>query len=222
VSKNPANIQAFRDAYRAEEIGEHYNGVAHLLFTATASVLIIAAAISQLQQVQPLEWLTIPLTFVYANLAEYFGHRGPMHHPTRGLGLIYRRHTKQHHRFFTDHCMAFDSSRDFKAVLFPPSLIVFFVLVFSAPVMILLAWLLSGNVAWLYLAVALAYFLNYELLHFAYHSADDSWIRRIPGIDRLRQLHLHHHDPRLMQHCNFNISYPIGDWLFGSYHGSEK
>ena len=128
MSINPENTQAFRDAYRAEEIGEHYSGVAHFLFTATASVVTIGVAISQLQQVQPLEWLTIPLTFVYANLAEYFGHRGPMHHPSPGLRQIYRRHTKQHHRFFTDQCMAFDSSRDFKAVLFPPSLIVFFLL----------------------------------------------------------------------------------------------
>jgi sterol desaturase/sphingolipid hydroxylase (fatty acid hydroxylase superfamily) len=29
-------------------------------------------------------------------------------------------------------------------------------------------------------------------------------------------LHQLHHDPRLMAHYNFNITYPIGDLLFGT------
>ena len=33
---------------------------------------------------------------------------------------------------------------------------------------------------------------------------------------RLRWLHTTHHDPVLMQRYNFNITYPIGDWVFGT------
>jgi len=31
----------------------------------------------------------------------------------------------------------------------------------------------------------------------------------------------HHHNPQLMQHYNFNISNPIGDWLFGTRYRSD-
>ncbi|MDH4014220.1 MAG: fatty acid hydroxylase family protein, partial [Chromatiales bacterium] len=49
-----------------------------------------------------------------------------------------------------------------------------------------------------------------------YHTAPDSWVSRLPGMQVLRQLHTRHHDPALMQRYNFNISYPICDALFGT------
>jgi sterol desaturase/sphingolipid hydroxylase (fatty acid hydroxylase superfamily) len=33
----------------------------------------------------------------------------------------------------------------------------------------------------------------------------------------MRRLHLTHHDPSVMQHGNFNITWPICDWLFGTW-----
>ena len=210
-------VQDFRNRYH-QSTSPRYVGWAHFAFTFGASSALIMLAIRSLESVTTVECLTIPLTFIYANLAEYFGHRGPMHHPRPGLGIIYQRHTKQHHRFFTHENMAFDSSRDFKAVLFPPVLILFFLVGAGGPVALLLAWLITPNVGLLFAITGLAYFLNYELLHFIYHCKDDSAWRRIPGVNRLRRLHLNHHDPRLMQQRNFNITYPIGDWLFGTLH----
>jgi hypothetical protein len=136
----------------------------------------------------------------------------------RGLGLLYRRHSKQHHRFFTDREMSFESSRDFKAVLFPPVMILFFIGAMGVPMWILTYFLASENVAWLAVATALAYYLNYEWLHFAYHCDPRSRIGRLPGIGVLRQLHLNHHNPKLMTTCNFNITYPFGDWLFRTHY----
>lgn len=212
------NVQAFREAYRQSEISTAYSGAAHFVFTFGVGLSVIVGCALQLDQPTALEWLAIPMTFVYANLAEYWGHRGPMHHPTRGLRLVFRRHTRQHHRFFTDEEMAFDSSRDFKAVLFPPVMIAFFLIVFALPYWALLAWLWSANAAWLGAATAVAYFLNYEILHFAYHCRPDSLLGRLPPIPALRRLHHTHHDPSLMSHRNFNITYPIGDLLFGTLH----
>ena len=106
----PQSVEQARAAFRERHITEHYSG-----------------------------WLTIPLTFLYANLSEYLGHKGPMHHKTRFLGQIFERHTIEHHAFFTDEAAAFDTSQDFKAIL---------------------------------------YFLNYELLHFAYHMDPQSWVSR--------------------------------------------
>ena len=113
----PARIRRFREQYRELRIPDYYSGVFHLGFTSVASVAVVVFSILQLHSVTALEWLTIPATFLYANLAEYLGHRGPMHHPAGFLRLIYERHTLQHHRFFTDEAMQFDSSRDFHAVV---------------------------------------------------------------------------------------------------------
>ena len=121
----PDAVAIFRANFRKQHIGRLYHGWLHLGFTTGVCVSVIAISLGQLGRVGALEWLTVPLTFLYANLVEYWGHRGPMHHPLRGLRLIYERHARQHHRFFRDDAMAFDTGRDFKAVLFPPVLIVF-------------------------------------------------------------------------------------------------
>ena len=214
----PASVMAFRVRYRQQEIGRYYRGWLHAGFTFVIGGMVMLLAMIQLQAVSWQEWLTLPLTFVYANLAEYWGHRGPMHHRRRGLGLIFLRHTQQHHRFFTDQAMAFQDTRDFKAVLFPPALLVFFLLVFALPVGLLLAWLASTNVAWLFVLTAVGYFLNYECFHFLWHLPEQHPLLQLPGMAALRRLHLAHHHPQLMQHYNFNITYPIADWLFGSWY----
>ena len=212
----PEATHRFREQYRAEEIPRGYRGELHLLFTFGVGTLAFLACLWQLEAVRPLEWLTVPLTFLYANFAEYFGHRFPMHRPVRGLGLVYKRHAGQHHRFFSDRAMPYESVRDLRAVLFPPVLVIFFFGAFGTPVWLLLAWTLSANVAWLFVATALAYFLNYEILHTAYHVPEGHWLGRVPGVQRLKWLHQAHHDTTRMTRINFNISYPLGDWLFGT------
>lgn len=210
----PSRTAAFRASFRRAEIGPGYSGRRHLAFTSGASLAVVALAISQLDSVRPMEWLTVPLVFLYANLVEYLGHRGPMHHRWPGLELVFRRHAQQHHRFFTHREMAFDGPEDYKAVLFPPVMIVFFIGGFALPMWLVLSVLASENVAWLAVATGIAYFLNYEWLHFAYHCPPDSRVGRNPAVRRLRRLHRAHHDPALMQQYNFNITYPVGDWLF--------
>lgn len=207
-------VATYREQYRREHIPPHYQGGLHLAFTFGIGGAALVWSALQVEQVRPLEWLTVPLTFLYANFAEYWGHRGPMHHLKRGLRLVYERHTRQHHRFFTDQAMALDGLRDLRAVLFPPLLMTFFISAFALPVGLLLASIASPNVAWLFTATSLGYFLNYEFLHLAYHLPPGHPIARWPLIGRLKRLHEAHHDPRLMAHCNFNITYPICDTIF--------
>jgi hypothetical protein len=104
----------------------NYSGPLHLATIIGFSILVAAASLAMLEDVKTAEWLTIPVTFLYCNLAEYLGHRGPMHHKTRFLGGIFKRHTVEHHSFFTDEAISFDSPQDYRAVLFPPILLVFF------------------------------------------------------------------------------------------------
>jgi hypothetical protein len=215
-------LQAFREAYRRDFVPAHYRGALHLLFTFGFCTIALVACLLQLEDVRPLEWLAVPLTVLYTNLAEYWGHRGPMHHLTRGLRPVYERHTRQHHRFFTAATMTVDGLRDLRAVLFPPVLVTFFLAAFALPAALLLAWLTTANVGWLFGATSLFYFLNYEFLHLAYHLPERHAVARWPIVGRLRWLHRAHHDPRLMASRNFNISYPICDWLFGTLHRPQR
>jgi hypothetical protein len=215
-------IAAFREQYRQEHVPPRYQGWCHLLFTFGIGGAVLLGAILQLDDVRPLEWLAVPLTFLYSNFAEYWGHRGPMHHLKRGLELVYERHTRQHHRFFTDQHMELDGWRDLRAVLFPPVLMVFFATAFALPLGLVLAWVTSANVAWLYIATSLGYFLNYEFLHMAYHLPASHPVARWPLIGRLKGLHQSHHDPRLMARHNFNITYPICDAVFGTLHRPHR
>jgi hypothetical protein len=212
----PAEVSAFRAEYRARYMGGFYNGWLHFAFTSVGSVAVIVTAITRLRDVRVAELLTIAGTFFFANLAEYFGHKGPMHRPYPGREFLFRRHTREHHHFFTDGAMAYESSRDFKMVLFPPAMLFFFLGVLASPIAALLFVVASPNVAWLYVATAMAYFLSYEWLHFAYHLPEQSALGRLPLLRSLRRHHQTHHDMALMGKWNFNITFPICDWVFGT------
>jgi sterol desaturase/sphingolipid hydroxylase (fatty acid hydroxylase superfamily) len=207
---------SYREAYREAEIGPRYSGWGHFAFTTLGSLSAIAYAASRLSAVRPLEWALVPIFFLIANLGEYFGHRGPMHHRRRGLDLLFKRHTLQHHRFFTREAMACESPRDFKIMLFPPVMLVFFIGCLATPIALGFALLVSPNAGWLFAVVAVSYFLLYEWLHFAYHLPADGTIGRLPVVGTLRRHHQLHHDAALMADWNFNITFPIADALFGT------
>jgi sterol desaturase/sphingolipid hydroxylase (fatty acid hydroxylase superfamily) len=215
-------VAGYRGQYRRDHVPARYRAGLHLAFTFGAGGALLVVALLQLEAVATLEWLALPLSLLYANLAEYWGHRGPMHHRVRGLRLVFERHTRQHHRFFAHDAMAIDGPRDLRAVLFPPLLVTFFLTAFALPAGLLLAWLATPNVAWLFVAAIVGYFLNYELLHMAYHLPEGHALARTRLIRWLKPLHQLHHDPQWMTRCNFNITYPVGDRLFGTLRRDER
>jgi len=210
------SVEAFRAEYRGKAIGPRYSGWAHLAFTSIGSLAVIACAVTRVHSVDPWEWLVIPGAFLASNLGEYLGHRGPMHRPRRGLRLLFQRHTRQHHHFFTHDAMAYASSRDFKMVLFPPVMLLFFLGCLATPIGLAVFLLVSPNAGWLFVATAMTYFLTYEWLHFSYHLRADSWVGRLPFMAVLRRHHKRHHDLALMGRYNFNITFPLCDWLLGT------
>jgi Fatty acid hydroxylase superfamily len=209
-----SDLESFRQQYRKEEVPAQYSGVRHFLLTHCFALGTASLALLQLDQVLTREWWAIPLTFLYANLAEYLGHRFVMHVPRRGLRAIWKRHVGQHHRFFPQSDMFISSTRDFKVVLFPPILIALFIGGFGVPVAWLIAQLVSANVAWLFVLTGVLYFLSYEYLHLAWHLPATHWCYRLPFMTVLRRLHTAHHDVRWMGKVNFNITWPVGDLLF--------
>ncbi len=208
-------VAAFRARHRAT-VGARYRGWLHFATTTIVSLAAIGVAISRVCEPSWRELAAVPVFFLVANLGEYFGHRGPMHHRRARLALIFERHTLQHHRFYTHVAMAAETPADFQMVLFPPIMLVFFLGAMATPIALVLAWLGSPNLAWLFVATAVSYFLTYEWLHFSYHQPEASWIGRNPLVRVLRRHHAIHHDPARMTSVNFNITFPIADRIFGT------
>jgi hypothetical protein len=165
---------------------------------------------------------TVPITFVVANFVEYWGHRIPMHHRVRGMQMMFHRHTLEHHQFFTERWMTCRTQRDYKIVLFPPVMLFFYLGLVALPIGLLLYFFNRPNVAWLYVATTTFYFLQYESLHYCYHLDDESWIANLPIVHSLREHHRVHHNKALMAKCNFNITWPIADFVFRTIQRDRK
>jgi hypothetical protein len=206
----------YRDEHRATKIGPRYSGAAHLALTTTLSVAGIVFAALHVAAPSPGEWLTVPISFFVANVAEYLGHRGPMHHRYRGLGALFQRHAGTHHRFFVATHMHGQDRRDWQVTLFPPVLVFFFLGVLAGPIAGGLFFLVSPNAGWLFLCTGLTYFLCYEWLHLSYHASPGFFLARLPFVRALARHHTVHHDPAHMARHNFNITFPIVDALAGT------
>ena len=175
-----------------------------------------AAVLSRITRWGITEWLMVPVAFLYSNFMEYWAHRVPLHVPTPGIKQAYKAHGIQHHRFYTQDHMASDTPRDWHVVLFHPASYLAFIAFLGGPAGLVIWAILGASAAWAFLAVALIYFLTYEWMHLIYHLPETSPLGRVPGMARLREHHLRHHDMRLMSKWNFNITFPIFDWVFGT------
>lgn len=212
----PPAVAAYRAQYRREVLPARYSGIGHVALVLLLAGGGIAAAVAfALARGTLADAWIVPLTLVVANVVEYLAHRGPMHHRRPGLQALHARHTGRHHRFFVAGAMTFEGARDFHAVLFPPVLLLFFGGI-AAGLGALVALVLPAATAAWFVATALAYYLLYELLHFAYHLPPDAPLARWPGVRTLARLHHRHHDPRCMQQVNFNLVFPLCDVIAGT------
>lgn len=196
-------------------IPSKYSGYVHWISINIFGVGVIGGCMTILEAPQWWEWLFIPGFFVFSNGFEWWIHRGPMHHPTRGLRILYRRHTLEHHVIFTDETMGLRNARELFFVLFPPGFLPA-ILVVNLPVPLLLGLFVSRNLAALFYLSVLAYYLVYEWFHFLHHVPADTWIGRRTVVAWCRQHHTRHHELARMSHGNFNVSFPLWDWLLGT------
>lgn len=210
--------QKFRESFR-RDISPYYSGALHFLWVTLGPLAVVVAAVSQTERITTFEWLTVPFAFLFANVVEYFAHAGPMHHRRPGADLLFERHTLMHHRFFTDQVMRADTRRDFRVVLFPPFALLLMVFVIDVPAALLAYYVFGKNVAALFYATSIGYYGLYEILHTAYHLPDEHLAHRlVPGLKLMRRHHQLHHNPQVMTRANFNVTFPICDWVFGTYY----
>lgn len=217
MALTPERVRAYREDYRNEVIGPSYHGWWHL---AAITVICATAVVAALAQTAGLGWrhlAVVPAAWIFANLVEYAVHRGPMHHLSIGFGRLYKRHTSQHHRFFSRELMAIDGPRDFHVTLFPTWMSLFFVGLIGAPMAAVVYWLFGADVALVFYAAIIFYYLVYEWTHLGAHMPETSLLARLPVIRFARIHHGIHHDPGKMRRANFNFAVPLGDWLFGTW-----
>lgn len=216
VALTPERVRAYREDYRSEAVPAGYRGWLHL---AVMSAICLGAISTALLQVESFAWvhlLVVPISWVVANLVEYAVHRGPMHE-LGALARLYRRHTSQHHRFFSRELMAIDEVRDFHVTLFPAWLSLFLVGLIGAPMAGIVYLVLGLDLALVFYASVVSYYLAYEWIHLGTHMPENSALARVGLIRFARAHHGLHHDPAKMRRANFNFGVPLGDWLFGTW-----
>ncbi|MGA6929728.1 MAG: sterol desaturase family protein [Pseudolabrys sp.] len=206
----------FRQEYRSRIIG-WYDGYFHIAIIYAMGAAAFYVYVQHIHNVSWIEWLTVPLTFLFTNVFEWAVHKYIMHRPVniKGLRAIYERHTLNHHQFFTDDEMRFRDHKDWRVTVFPPYALVVFILM-SLPAAAVIGTIFSPNVGWLFMSVTTGMYLIYEFMHFCCHVDENWFVRSCPFVNTLRRHHTAHHNARLMMETNMNLTFPIADWLFGT------
>lgn len=203
----------FRARYRAG-IGRYYNAWLHGGFVLVFGVTVLAVLLARIDAVRAWQWLAIPLGLVVFNAGEYTVHRRYGHHKHRLGALFYKRHTGDHHSFFVATQMPYEQARDWRVIFFPAWLIVLF-----CAALLPLYWaiaLVDANVAALFCATLLGGYLSYEIFHACEHLPPQHRLAKLPWIRHMRRLHQLHHRRDLMQTRNFNLVFPLTDWVCGT------
>lgn len=206
----------FREEYRSRIIG-WYDGYLHIAIIYAMGGAAFFIYLQNFSNVLWWEWLTIPLTFMFTNVFEWWIHKTIMHRPMniKGVRAIYERHTLNHHQFFTDEEMRFRDHKDWRVTVFPPYALVVFILM-SIPGGFVLGWLITPNVGWLFMCATTGMYLLYEFMHFCCHVDENWFVRNCPFVNTIRRHHTAHHNAKLMMEVNMNLTFPIADWMFGT------
>jgi hypothetical protein len=201
---------------RAEHLQAGYSPWRHMTLTLGIAAVISTLGLLLARHAAPVDWLLLPAFLVVANLLEYLVHRNPMHHP-KTPRIMYRNHAQLHHLAFTDKDMPIERTVELGLIMMPwYTMIGLFVV--ASPVMLLAGLIRGPGLAGVFLLGAVGYFLTYETLHALYHQSDATLNRigigKLGVFRRLQAHHSHHHILKRMAHANFNVTFPLMDYLF--------
>lgn len=213
----PHDTAGFRSKYR-REMDTNYSGWFHLSSVVLISLFAATYCVVQIDQPDAMDWLVIPLGIVAYNLVEYVSHRWAGHLKTPLTKMFYKRHTGDHHSFFSAPLLSFESSKDWRIVLFPTYLTAFQALVVAPAFGYASAELLSLNAGFIMATTMILNHLAFELLHVGYHQPINHWFHKIPVCRELAHLHRIHHHRTLMKTHNFNLTFPLFDLMLGTYY----
>ena len=209
---NNTRIQNFRARYRAT-ISPRYDARLHAGFVFGFGVCYLIYQSMQLTAVQSWQWLALPFGLVFFNFLIYFIHRDLGHVKRRCGRLFYKRHTGDHHSFFSDIEYHFERTQDFRVILFPPALIILgcglgSLFLFVSP------W--DGNAPRLFIIACVLGYLLYEFFHACHHLPDHYAITRWPWFKQMREWHRTHHHAQ-STHRNYNLVLPLADYVMRTH-----
>lgn len=213
--------EARRDRVRQAALAEipwWYSPWGHLAATTGIGLVVLVASTWALARLPAVAWTdlaVVPLVVLLANYFEWRVHKYVLHKRFWPFEVIYDKHTPMHHMIYVEEDMALRSVAEFRLVLIPAAGVLGIVLA-AAPAALLIARFWSAAAGWLFLLTASLFMVSYEVLHLCYHAPKDSFIGRRRIIQVLRAHHAKHHDPRLMQKYNFNVTVPLFDWVMGT------
>ena len=189
----------------------------HVFTTVGIAFGIAALALYFARRAAPVDWLLAPAFFVVANFVEWAVHKNPMHRPLPPR-ILYKNHSLVHHRAFLPDSMPIRNARELGLIMMPwYTMLGLFVVV--SPVALLAGWWRGAGAAGVCYLAAVMYFVAYEGMHALYHQSD-AMLRRLslggPLFQRMHAHHRHHHRLDRMSHVNFNVTFPLMDWLLGT------
>lgn len=206
---------------RQESLRSSLHGWSRLAVIYAICLAAIVAAIFTFVSVTWIELLIVPVAILFSNLMEYVIHRWPMHGVIFAIKGLYKAHSGGHHRYFTDDNMVMRDAKDINAIITKNRTILFLTLAIILPGSLFLA-AFSWDIGVLFWMTTFGYYLFYEFTHLMTHLPSDHWIMKIPYFRSARHRHMLHHNTRLMHWFNFNISFPLFDWFFGTLYSKEK
>ncbi|XP_065179211.1 uncharacterized protein LOC135809723 [Sycon ciliatum] len=223
VATGTQSMAEYRAIARKKLLPQGYSGYMHLFYLFGTCTAIMSICVWWMERLTWLDWLSIPVFMSIANAYEYAVHRYPGHvtlspQPFR---YFHKSHTGLHHRFFTYENFQPDLGHvDYYFALFPLRVYATWFLTATLPVTLVGRYYLPWNICLIAACVGSFYLVLYEVLHsYAHESlprAMLSVVSYIPGADFVREHHRLHHHPRLMTSCNFNLTFPLTDWLVGT------
>ncbi len=196
-------------------ISPAYSGWRHFLVVNAMAAAAIAFAAWLLRAPSWRELLAVPITFVLVNAGEWQLHRDLLHKRVPPFQVLYERHALNHHVAFHHDTMAAPSPREWRWVLFPAPAFLG-ALVLLAPIALAVGALASRNAGALVAVTGVGFYLLYEWCHLSYHQPEDSFVGRLALVRLLRRHHQRHHHPAMAKRYNFNVTFPIWDWVRGT------
>ena len=205
----------FRENYQSN-INPTYNGLLHVCVLYGVGITAIYYCAQHLIGAG-WEWLLVIPVFLAGNFVEWGMHRFVMHRRVNvwGLRLIYERHTREHHQYFTDLEPEFDTTREFRIVFFPLRVLVTLG-IGGTTLGFIAAWLIDANAGYIVFMTMVGQYLCYETFHYCCHCHENWLVRNTPFINTIRRHHRAHHNPGIMMNYNMNLTFPIADWFLGS------
>lgn len=203
-------------AEELERVPKRYSPVAHLSATVGIGVIALVAGYVAVEAFAAVLALWAAVTFLLANLVEWCAHRELLHKRRRPFHGLYDQHVPRHHVFYREDSMAVRSRKEWRFVLMP-AVGVLAIALLAVPLAVTVGLVAGHDAGWAVLMVVGSYASLYEVMHLCYHLPDDHWVKRLPLLGRaLRWLSLHHakhHHPKRMRKKNFNVTFPIWDFL---------